>query len=351
MSATKWLVVCSVVIGVCLGVVGYIVIPRDNDHYSDNSYSSKGQDPTVNRQLVTFSKDSFWYDDITQAPVDPQSKNMVTRLTRTITDNWNGNAAVNISKYNVSYYQVDNTTPKQDMKFNDCQDKGRLDDDFADVLQQVPIPRGAVAADGSDANLTIYNKDTDTLWEFWKAQDDGNGAWSACWGGRLDNAKKSQGIFKGYTGATATGLSFAGGVISIEEAKAGSINHAMYLSIIDVRESSNYSWPAQRSDGFLKDNDAIPEGRRLRLRSDINLDQYNLTPFGRMVAVAAQKHGFVVADKAGAVGIAVESGMPTQRATGVDPWDGITGNTPSYDLLRNFPWEHIEVLPHDYGRS
>ncbi|MEB0161112.1 hypothetical protein, partial [Pseudomonas sp. AH2 (2023)] len=80
-----------------------------------------------------------------------------------------------------------------------------------------------------------------------------------------------------------------------------------------------FSYPAQRSDGSLRPGtpNAIAEGQRFRLDPSLDVDSLKLTPLGKMVAKAAQKYGFIVVDKGGAVGVGVESGKQIALDTGL----------------------------------
>jgi hypothetical protein len=162
----------------------------------------------------------------------------------------------------------------------------------------------------------------------------------------------SHGFFPDGTGAAATGLPYAGGMIGVVEAQQGRIEHALALQAPNLDHFDDFSWPAQRSDGYNPDGlpDRIPEGRRLRLRADVDVDALGLHPVAAAVAKAAQRYGFIVTDKADSVSVVAESGDATERATGIDPWDDLLDGTAPYDVMSGFPWTSLEVLPHDYGR-
>lgn len=301
-------------------------------------------------RLVNFAPTSFLYQPITEAPVDSKGPAMIDRLVSTVKNSWGGVAALNVDQYNTSFHRVSATTPRYDMQFNDCQNKGYLHPDFAAALKNVPIPDHAQPANGGDKNLTIYDPESDSLWEFWIAEKTSTG-WQACWGGKLTNVSSNPGFFTDWNGASATGISFAGSTISIAEAQNLKIDHAMYLSIQDAKINTDFSWPAQRSDGHVRAKDALPEGRRLRLDPSLDVTTLGLTPFATAVAQAAQTYGFVVADKGGGVAVIVEDGRAHQAKTGQDPWASVFGNVPSYKQLENFPWDKLQVLPHDYGKN
>jgi hypothetical protein len=136
----------------------------------------------------------------------------------------------------------------------------------------------------------------------------------------------------------------------LADIQRGSIDHALALAIVDPAPWTSVSWPAQRSDGSPSSTSLISEGTRFRLDPSVNVDGLALTPLAKMVAKAAQKYGFIVTDKAGAVSIVAESGKGVQAKTGVNPWTAIMGSTPDYAMMRNFPWGKLQALPQNYGK-
>jgi hypothetical protein len=255
-------------------------------------------------------------------------------------------------RYNTSVYSVAASTPRVDVGWDNCQGKTYVPTGLVGVGGQftgVPIPANAVPAAGTDAELSVYSASTDQLWEFWKASHRADG-WHACWGGRIDHVSTSTGYFSGGFGASASGLAISGGTVSLADVQRGYINHALALAIVDAAPWKIVSWPAQRSDGSSASLSPIAEGTRFRLDPSINVDALALTPIAKMVAKAAQQYGFIVTDKAGAVSVIAESGAGVKATTGVDPWVAILGSTPSYLVMRNFPWDKLQALPRNYGK-
>ena len=151
-------------------------------------------------------------------------------------------------------------------------------------------------------------------------------------------------------GVSATGLAGIAGIIGLREIAQGVINHAIYIATVYPRKYDVFSYPAKRSDGFVDNVNAIPEGMRLRMDPTINFDtQYtNLHPLARQVAKAMQKYGGIIADKAGSVTVQGESARNVQSRGGVSPWPGLFGNTAQ--IMANFPWDKVQALPFDYGK-
>ncbi|KQQ42945.1 hypothetical protein [Nocardioides sp. Leaf307] len=297
-----------------------------------------------------FGPGSEWRRQVGEAPVAADSEELVDQLASQVEVRYGGVAAFNDGEYNVAYYRVPPGQPRVDVSFDDCQGKGYTPSELTDPavgghFLDVPVPEGAVPAAGADGELTVHDPAADQLWELWKARRV-DGVWHACWGGRLDDVSASPGFFPGYTGVAATGLSVTGGAIGLAEVRAGRIDHALSLNVVDAAHFTTYSYPAQRSDGNLPLGApaAIEEGRRFRLDPALDLDTLDLHPIARLVADAAQRYGFIVNDRAGAVSVIAERGPAF-----VDAWAAARGDTPGYGVMAGFPWRSLHALPPDYG--
>jgi hypothetical protein len=272
-----------------------------------------------------------------------------------VRDHWGGVAAFNYDVYSLAFYTVDRHVKRKTVKFDDCQHKGYVPPQLyapgSGPFLDVPIPRHARPARGTDGSMAIWDRSSDQLWELWQARKAPDG-WHACWGGRIDRASTDPGYFEDYMGVSGSGLALSGGSVGIREAGSGAIKHAMALQLIDVANWSTFSYPAQRSDGYLPPDtpNAIMEGQRFRLDPSVDLDRLDLTPLAKTIARAAQKYGFIVTDQSGAVDVVAESGLGLARETGVNPWDKIMRGVPGYEVLENFPWDRLQALPVDYGK-
>lgn len=305
--------------------------------------------PTPTRTLAPypqFAADNVYDVDVTRAPVDPDSAAMVKGLAAQVADHWGGVAAFNHAEYNTVIHRVDSTTPRTKVEFNDCQRKGEVPPGLHDgpaYFDDVPVPSTATTTTGTDSTMSIWSPETDQLWEFWVMDKRSDGRWQACWGGRIDEVSKSRGQFEPPYGVSASGLTMVGTTVRIPEARAGRIDHAIGLGLIDVK-AGEFRYPATRSDGAHTAPHAIPEGTRLRLDPAVDVDTLGLTPLGAAVARAAQKYGFIVVDRSGAVGIGGESSAPWVARGEPDPWTEILGDTPNYAQLKGFPWERLQVI-------
>jgi hypothetical protein len=168
----------------------------------------------------------------------------------------------------------------------------------------------------------------------------------------MRDVSKNQGIWQRPYGTTATGLPFLGGQITAEELQRGEIRHVLGIALVDAEKWSVVSYPANRSDGYNPKDapNRIPEGLRFRLDPAVDVDALKMHPVGRMIAKAAQKYGFVVWDKAGAITLRTQNPKSYTKLGQPDPYPALFKGTPAYAILNGFPWERLQFLPIDYGK-
>lgn len=300
-----------------------------------------------------FSANSFWYALIpADAPLHPNSANFTAEFIRQKTAYY-GNVNINTYSFAAPVYYADIDTPKTQVVEWNCQNKTYFPDASLKNYQwaSVPVPSYALPANGSDAEMSIYDEKNDTLYDFWKMQKV-DGKWQACWGGRIVGTSTNEGAYASYYGTTATSLPFIGGQITAEELQRGEIRHVIGISLVQLEKSSIYSWPAHRSDGYNPNNvpNRIPEGLRFRLDPAIDVDSLTMHPIGKIIAKAAQKYGFVVWDKAGAISIRTQNPLSYTAKGKPDPYVALWNGTSSYDILKGFPWSKLQFLPMNYGK-
>lgn len=200
--------------------------------------------------------------------------------------------------------------------------------------------------------MTIWQPDTDKLWEFWGASQDSNGVWHAQTGGAFEHVSQSPGYYSAESWppysdstwtATATGLPVVAGTTLASEFRAGVIPHALAIDLPDAR-GGVWAWPAQQSDGS-GGADLLPEGAHIRLPADVDLS--GLSGPAKIIAVALRDYGGIIRDRTGGgVGIYFEDRVAHGEA---DPFYGaggmFGGEWPNTFLSpANFPWSKIQVL-------
>lgn len=295
-----------------------------------------------------FSPSSIWSEPVANAPLDPSSAVVMRALNELIAEEeqpGGGGPWINTTKYSIPVYTVPADQPTVPVKLNGSEHNAAL----SSAWSKVPLPANAQPAIGTDGELVLWQPSTNRLWEFWRLVHEANG-WGAAWGGAMQNVSSGQGVNGpdawpgGQTGwgASASSLSLVGGLISLEDLKLGDIDHAISMSIPDVR-AGVYASPAERSDGKSTNPLSLPEGAHLRLNPDLDLAALHLPRLTLMLAEAAQRYGIVVTDHSAVVDFQAQDPTPT----GTEPYASLNGyfegRLPS-QLLASFPWSKLELI-------
>ncbi|HUC00751.1 MAG TPA: hypothetical protein VMS11_13095 [Solirubrobacterales bacterium] len=296
-----------------------------------------------------FSPTSFWNTTLApDAALDPRSAPLVAAFDQEAEAELGAGRGPSISttSYAVPIYTAAADQPTVEVKLTPPTPAPALQAAFA----AVPLPPDAQASGGTDANLVVYQPASDRLWEFWRFRRGPEGP-EASWGGAIEDVSRNPGVYgpeawpgaKPWWGSSASSLSIAGGVISLEDLEAGVIDHALALAIPDVR-AGVYSLPAQRADGTSESPSSLPEGAHLRLDPSLDLSTLQMPRITRLLAEAAQRYGIFVRDGAGVVHF---FGQDPVSLGGPDPYAGedgyFEGKWPT-ELLASFPWEHLQLL-------
>ncbi len=157
-----------------------------------------------------------------------------------------------------------------------------------------PIPVDAPVEGGSDStgdrHVLVVEQATCELFELFGARPSTTG-WSALSGARFN--LRSNGLRPlGWTSADAAGLPILPGLVRYDEVASGEIRHAIRITF--SRTQAGYILPATHFASSRTDPNLPPMGLRLRLKSTYDVSQ--LTGQSRVIAVAMQRYGVIVAD-------------------------------------------------------
>jgi hypothetical protein len=314
----------------------------------------QAQDPE-NEQVPErfFAPDSVWNTPVpAAAPLAPDSAEIVTALARQVAAERvaRRGPAIATTQYSVPIYTVPAGQPTVPVRL-DCP---YLAISLRAAWSAVPLPAEAQPAGGRDRHLVVWQPSSDRLWEFWHLSAGADG-WQAEWGGAIENVSESTGVYGPESwpgawptwGATASSLSVLGGLITLGDLERGRIDHALAMSVRDVR-AHTFLAPARRTDGESTDPLSLPEGAHLRLDPALDLTTLRLSPLALMIAEAAQRYGILVRDVAANVTFYAQD--PVNVA--FDPYLGAGGYFEgSYPqaLLDGFPWSQLQLLAADAG--
>jgi hypothetical protein len=182
--------------------------------------------------------------------------------------------------------------------------------------------------------MVIHDRVHGCVYDFWGARREHDGRWAAEWGGALP--AEGTGVYSGGLAARASGFSAGAGLIQPEELRAGLIPHALVFAYPYTRSGGPVA-PATNSDGRSAVSFALPQGARVQLDPQINLNELDLSPAERTIAQALQRYGMILGDSSG--GFTLYAVHPRSQSPG------------SFnDLFPPETWVNLSKIPADRFR-
>ncbi len=315
---------------------------------ADGSDGSAVGPHSTSKPFRFFAPTSFWNTPTAAgAPLDPGSTRLVDALDTEVMRELESKTGpwINTTSYSVPIYTVPATTPTVRVQPIHRLTPAAL----RSAWSAVPLPAGSQPAAGSDHQLVVWQPSSDRLWEFWRLGHGPHG-WQASWGGAMRRVSANPGVYssaawpgaKPFWGASASSLSIAGGLITLEDLRQGRINHALSLALPEVRRDI-YAAPARRTDGTSPSPLSLPEGAHLRLDPKLNLASLQLPPLTLMIAEAAQRYGIFIRDRTANVAFYAQDPSPSRKNPYAGPQGYFEGRYPT-QLLAGFPWSDLQLL-------
>jgi len=258
-----------------------------------------------------FPPGSAWTQDVSHAPLDPQSDTMINWLAHK--GGW-GTGRMSVD-FSLRVMQTSDTTP-----FVPFQKGPHFYKRDSDEISSIPLPAGG-GMEGqpgyecdfakSDCHLLVADRMHGRLYEAYQANY-AKGALSATfvavWD--LNRVYPDSGRGDQCTSADAAGMPIAPLLFNADELATGSINHAIRFVLPNPRMRAHYFvHPATHAGAPHGPPSAPPMGARLRLKASYDLSQ--LRPAARIVARAMQKYGLILSD-GGSIALTAQSDADTR---------------------------------------
>jgi serine/threonine-protein kinase len=283
-----------------------------------SSAGTTGVAPAPASSTGYFPASAPWYVDITDAPVDVSSPQLIGAVDAA--GGW-GTGMMRID-FTIHVLTADASAPMR--TFEKSGDFYEPDCDHAPV----PVPPGGALegetgyrceSDG-DCHLIVVKRDTNTLYEMWRANIDGDrfvGGCLAVWD--LGREYGLDGRGRDCTSADAAGFPIAPLLFTPEEVARGEINHAIRFILPNDRiRHRGYVVPATHATSAASNALGIPYGARLRLKKSFAMDKLP-NEGARTVARALQRYGMFLAD-GGNIALTAQSDRGSSRK-----WEGLLG--------------------------
>ena len=225
-----------------------------------------------------FPAGNVWNQDISALPVASDSDTLIAKIGL---DTGLHPDFGSYRGYGIPYNTVPGTQRKVTVRF-----------DYSSQSDHVgyPIPSLPRIEAGSDHHMLIVDSGSCKLYEMWNVRHTRRG-WRAGSGAvwkMTSNALRPD----GWTSADAAGLPILPGLVRYPEVARGVIDHALRFTAPQTRDAHIY--PARHDAGSGSSASLPPMGLRVRLKSSFDLSQ--LSPQARVVAVALQHYGMILAD-------------------------------------------------------
>ncbi len=245
-----------------------------------------GGSTSVNAHEVTgapscsiFPADNPWNQRVDALPVASGSSTLVSNMNF---DSLHADFSdSDKDAYGIPYTVVDGDTPttRPEFEYDDESDPGPY-----------PIPSNPNVEDARDSHILLVDKDNCMLYEMYAAHREG-GKWYAG-SGAIWNMKSNDLRPDGWTSADAAGLPILPGLARHEDIEAGSIDHALRVTVPESAQA--YLWPALHYASDDTTPSATPMGLRVRLKSSFDVSGY--PPQSRIILTALKQYGMIVAD-------------------------------------------------------
>jgi len=246
--------------------------------------------------VTYFPAGAIWTQDVSHAPIDPQSSTIISWLADA--GGWGNNNRMQVD-FGLRVLQADAKTPQVPFK------GPGPDSPDSDQLSTFPLPAtGGIEGqpgyhcniDQGDCHLIVVDKGKGKLYEAYQANYAENtlsANFVAAWD--LNRVYPPSGRGDQCTSADAAGFPIAPLLFNADEIAAGSINHAIRFILPNPRIRAHvYVHPATHAGAPRGPITAPPMGARLRLKA--SFDMSKLTPAAQVVARAMQKYGMFLSD-------------------------------------------------------
>jgi len=244
-----------------------------------------------------FPSGAVWYQEVSNAPVDPHSSEIIGWLANA--GGWGHSNRMQVD-FGMRIIQADANTPLVPFRKSD----GFMSPD-SDVVATFPLPAGGgteahtdyqCPVDDEDCHLIVVNRGQGKLYEAYQATYEAKvlkASFVAVWD--MNRVYPPSGRGDQCTSADAAGFPIAPLLFNADELAAGSINHAIRFILPNSRMRAKvFVHPATHAGGPSGPAAAAPYGAHFRLKASFDVSQ--LSPPAQVVARAMQKYGMFLAD-------------------------------------------------------
>jgi hypothetical protein len=266
--------------------------------------------------LQVFPSDNPWNEDISNLPVQANSKEIIATIGP------DKKLAYNLD---MGFVIVPPDQKKMAIKLVSYPDES--DKDPFPVPDNAPIEGwpldnrklevAQTAKEEGDRHVVIVDPVNAKLYEMYQGHKVKDGWEAACTA--IFDLKSNKMRPDGWTSTDAAGLPIFPAIVRFDEVESGMVEHAMRFTV--RRTQRAYVYPATHYASSLKDKNLPRMGERFRLRDDFDVKGFS--PHTQAILKGLKKYGMFVADNGGDWRLSV---APDSRIKGLDELRKVKGS-------------------------
>lgn len=274
----------------------WIACSKKGNSPAGNDGSHSPADPNCHataadaESITLFPSDNPWHQDISGAPVDPYSSQILGAYTATGLHADFGSGLYEGNIIGIPFTVVCGTTARVAITYR----KNAYDGNYGNESDPGPYPIPLTATiEPGDGHVIAVDKDNDILYELYNANVNGD-HWEAS-SGAIFHLNSNTLRTDGWTSADAAGLPIFPGLVRYEEVLKGTINHAIRFTLAKAHTVAAHISPARHEgNGTGTMQTALPFGARIRLKASVDISKY--PAHVQVILTAMKKYGLILAD-------------------------------------------------------
>lgn len=239
--------------------------------------------------FIPFPPDNLWNQNISQAPVDPNSDNIINFIGSSVALHPDFGAGLYAGQtIGIPYIVVPDLTGRVNIKFTAYGSES--DPGPMPIPQNAPI-EGYPHPDSGDRHVLVLDQGNCWLYEMDNSHKQADGSWKADSAAVWDLLSDEQRPYT-WTSADAAGLPIFPGLIRYDEVAAGEIPHAIRFTLQNSIQA--FTPPASHWAPNSTSQYAAPMGMRMRLKASFDISHFSAA--NQVILTAFKQYGMIMAD-------------------------------------------------------
>jgi hypothetical protein len=258
----------------------------------DGSTSVCATQPSDVNSLSIFPADNAWNADISSAPVDDNSTQILSAYAGTGLHPDFGSGLWDGAPIGIPFVVVCASQPKLPVVYRKNSYDGNYGDESDPGPYPIPLNAPNEGNGTGDAHVIAVDKDNGILYELYNASVN-SGHWEAS-SGAIFHFNSDALRPDGWTSADAAGLPIFPGLVRYDEVAKGAITHALRFTLAKSHVQPGHIAPARHDVASTGGQYSLPFGAKIRLKASVDISGYPANV--QVILRAMKKYGLILAD-------------------------------------------------------